>query len=369
MEAGVMKLVTGCDPQRVVADVASLERARAFQDQFTGDRRLHELSRRNAFDLGMMRALARIMRQRQVDVVHTHAWGTLVEGRLAARLAGVKHFIHGEHGTMQLKPLNVRLQRVLWRRADRLLTVSNELAERLVARVGVSRDLITVVPNGVDTTRFGTVTREAARAALSLPADAFVVVCIGRLVPVKNYPLLLDAASALKAAGVAAQFLIAGDGPLRSDFERRIAADRLTDSVRLLGVRNDTPVLLAAADAFALTSHSEGMSNTILEAMAAGRPVVATRVGGNPELVQDGLTGMLVSPDGRAELVAALRSLLADRAAAEAMGRRGRERVEREFSLAGMINRYTAIYETVTGRGEDGAVLDRISADKSLLIS
>lgn len=348
MEAGVMKLVTGCDPRRVTSDVCSLEPAQAFQDQFGSSSRLYELCRTSAFDIGMVRALARVLRERQVDMVHTHAWGTLVEGWLAARLAGVPHVIHGEHGTMELRPLNVRLQRFLWKRIDRLLSVSNELAGRMTGRVGIPREQIEGIPNGVDIDRFGQLSQSAARSALSLSPDAFVVVAIGRLVPVKNYPLLIDAARALSAAHASTQILVAGDGPLREEVERRIAGAGLQNVVRLLGVRSDTPELLAAADAFALTSWSEGMSNTILEAMAARRPVVATRVGGNPELVEDGATGMLVSPEDPRELTAALLRLARDPESAERMGSSGRTRAERNFSVSGMIDRYTALYETVT---------------------
>ena len=257
---------------------------------------------------------------------------------------------------------------MVWRRADRLLTVSNELAERMTSLIGIRRNLITVIPNGVDTKRFGAIVRADARAALSLSPESFVVVSIGRLVPVKNYPLLLDAAVALKAAGVNAQFLIAGEGPLRQELESRIAADGLSKSVRLLGVRSDTPTLLAASDVFALTSWSEGMSNTILEAMAARRPVIATRVGGNPELVEEGVTGLLVARDDSQGLTEAFRTLGADCGAATRMGIRGRDRVEREFSLAGMISRYTATYESVTGRARPSAVVDSRTADISLPI-
>ena len=369
MEGGVMKLVTGCDPARVVADVCSLEPARAFQDLFGEKSHLHELKRRSAFDRRMIAAIARVIRERHVDIVHTHAWGTLLEGWIAAHLARAPHFIHGEHGTMELRALNVRLQRFLWNRADRLLAVSGELADRMTTRVGVRRDRIEVIPNGVDTERFGQIARQKARAALSLPPDAFIVVAIGRLVEVKNYPLLIDAARQLRDYGRDALFLVAGEGPLRSDMEQRISAAGLNDRVRLLGVRNDTPELLAAADAFVLTSWSEGMSNTILEAMAAGRPVIATRVGGNPELVVENTTGFLVRPDDPAELVHALGTLAGEPELTRDMGERARLRAEREFSLNRMIARYTAIYEGVaTGRRANPAVNPQ-AVDKSLLIS
>ncbi len=359
MEAGVMKLVTRCDPLRVVSDVCTLEPAQAFTELFGGDSLLYQMRRRNALDFGVVEELARTIRRREVDVVHTHSWGTVLEGWAAARIGGAAHVVHGEHGTLEMRATNIAVQRWLWRRAERLLAVSCELADRMATGIGVPRHLIDVIPNGVDVDRFGWLSRADARATLSLPADAFVVVAIGRLVPVKNHALLLDAAREMKRVGVRAQFLVAGDGPLRPELAARVAAENLQGMVHLLGHRRDTPTLLAAADVFALASRSEGMSNTILEAMAARRPVVATRVGGNPELVVDGLTGMLVSPDTGSALADALARLMNDRTLAGQMGRDGRVRVETHFSIGTMVARYTDMYESVTGRG---ASVQRASA-------
>ena len=349
MEAGVMKLVTGCDPTRVVADVCTLKPAEAFRHLFNDDRRLHEFSRRSALDLRLVHGLAAIMRKRRIDVVHTHAWGTLVEGWLAARLAGVRHVVHGEHGTMETRPRNVAVQRRLWARVSRLLAVSSELADRMSRATGISPERIHVIPNGVDIP--AEFSRDEARTELGIEPDAFVALAVGRLVPVKNYRLLLTAARALAGTSRRWRFLVAGDGPLREDLEREIARLGLQECVTLLGLRQDVPSLMCAADAFVLTSSSEGMSNTILEAMASGRPVVATRVGGNPELVQEGITGMLVDPTGPTELCVALRTLADEPTRVRRMGRAGRQRVEREFSRERMITNYTQMYEMVA-RGE-----------------
>ena len=349
METGVMKLVMGCDPSRIVSDVCTLEPARAFTDLFSGDSVLHELSRRSALDLGLVRGLAAVMRRRAVDVVHTHAWGTLVEGRIAARLAGVRHVIHGEHGTLETRPRNVTVQRHTWRHVDRLLAVSDELARRMVTIVGIEKERIHVIPNGVDLALFGGEARDAARRRLGLPLDTTIVLALGRLVEVKNYAMLLHAAALLPRNGRPWKILIAGEGPLRADLEQRMTNLEL-DSIELLGHRADTPALLAACDIFALTSHSEGMSNTILEAMAAGRPVVATRVGGNPELVREGVTGLLVTSNNAGQLAAALGTLAGAPERARDMGSAAREIAASEFSVERMIDRYSAVYEAVAGR-------------------
>ena len=338
-----MKLVTGCDPSRIVADVCTLEPARAFQHLFDDQRQLHELSRRSALDLRLVRGLAEIMRRRRIDVVHTHAWGTVVEGWLAAKLARVRYVIHGEHGTMETRSTNIAVQRRLWTRVNRLLAVSGELANRMSRATGISRDRIHVIPNGVDLPP--AFSRDDVRAALGIEPGTFVVLAVGRLVPVKNYRLLLAAARSLVGASRRWRFLIAGDGPLREELESEIARLGLQEAVTLLGLRQDVSALMCAADAFVLTSSSEGMSNTILEAMASGRPVVATRVGGNPELVQEGITGMLVDPIIPTELCAALGTLANEPHRVRRMGQAGRQRVEREFSRARMISNYTEMYE------------------------
>ena len=340
-----MKLVTGCDPARIVADVCTLEPAQAFRHQFDAERQLHELSRRSSLDLNLVRALAAIIRGRKIDVVHTHAWGTLVEGWLAARLARVRLVVHGEHGTMETRPVNVAVQRRLWTRVSRLLAVSGELADRMSRTTGISPDRIQVIPNGVDLP--AEFSRDGVRAALGIEPGTFVVLAVGRLVPVKNYRLLLGAARALVGTSRRWRFLIAGDGPLRGELEQEIARLGLHEHVTLLGLRQDVAALMCAADAFALTSSSEGMSNTILEAMASGRPVVATRVGGNPELVQEGITGMLVDPTTVTELCVALHTLAEDPARRRRMGNAGFQRVQREFSRERMITNYTQMYETL----------------------
>ena len=340
-----MKLVTGCDPSRIVADVCTLEPARAFRGLFDEHRQLHELSRRSALDLNLVRGLAEIMRRRRIDIVHTHAWGTLVEGWLAARLARVPRVVHGEHGTMETRPINVAVQRRLWTRVSRLLAVSGELANRMSRATGISTERIQVIPNGVDLPpQFS---RDELRASLGVEPDTFVVLAVGRLVPVKNYRLLLAAARMLVGPSRRWRFLVAGEGPLRGELEAEVARLGLQEQVTLLGLRPDVPALMCAADAFVLTSSSEGMSNTILEAMASGRPVVATRVGGNPELVQEGITGMLVDPSNPAELFVALRTLAEEPTRVRRMGHAGRQRVEREFSRERMISNYTQMYETV----------------------
>jgi glycosyltransferase involved in cell wall biosynthesis len=240
------------------------------------------------------------------------------------------------------------VQRWSWSRVDCLLSVSTRLAERMAHDIGFPPERVRTIHNGVELARFtGRPSRADARAALGLPSDAPVVGTLGRLVAVKDHATLLDAAARLSREGLNPFVIIAGDGPLRRDTEERAVALGIAPRIRLLGHRKDVETVLAALDVFVLSSRSEGLNNTILEAMAAGLPVVATRVGGADEMVIDGVTGLLVSPGSDEALAAALRRLLANAGQAAAMGRAGRARVERDFDLVKTVQKYERLYRTL----------------------
>jgi sugar transferase (PEP-CTERM/EpsH1 system associated) len=356
MELGVVKLVNGLDPGAVVSSICST-RPTAIRHVVRASVPVHELQRRQGNDPTFVWDLFRLFRRERPDVVHTHAWGTLLEGLSAARVAGVPLVLHGEHGTLQLKPMQVRAQRFAWGRVDGLLSVSSRLAERMAAATGFPLERIQVIRNGVDLARFHDVDREAARAALGIAPGAVAVGTAGRLVPVKDHALLLGAAASLAARGTAVTTFIAGDGPLRAELEARAAALGIADRVRFLGHRPDLERVYAALDVFVLCSVSEGLSNTILEAMASGRAVVATRVGGADELVIDRKTGILVPPSAEGALADAIQFLALDAGRRQAFERAARERAESVFGLSRMLADYRAVYRQawsgLCGKGRD----------------
>jgi len=345
MEHGVVKLVNGLAEAGICSCICSTTPASPVMKVLLHrDVRLLELRRRPGNDPRLVWDLYRLFRRERPHVVHTHAWGTLLEGLVAARLARVPVVVHGEHGTLQLRPYQARIQRWAWGRADQLLAVSGSLAERMTASTGFTPSRIRTIRNGVDLSRFTAASRADARRALEIEPGDLVIGAAGRLVPVKDHANLIDALALMRDRGVEFRALIAGDGPLRRDLVRHITNRNLEGRIRLLGHRPDIERIFAALDVFTLPSRSEGMSNTILEAMASRVPVVATDVGGARELVEDGRTGRLVPPAAPAALAEALEDLARDAEARRRMGAAARAKAETEFSLPRMLRDYESLY-------------------------
>ncbi len=292
--------------------------------------------------------MARLFRSLRPDIVHSRNW-SCVDAIIGARLAGVPVVIHSEHGREATDPEGRDRVRRLGRwllspMVDQFVTVSRDLARWLVEDIGLPRRKVLPICNGVDTHRFCPGGRQVARATLGIGPERIVIGTVGRLDPVKDQAGLLRAFS-LIADDPRALLLIAGDGPCRAELETTVSALDLDGRVRLLGERDDVPRVLAAMDVFVLCSIGEGISNTILEAMATGLPVVATRVGGNPELVVDGNTGFLVVPRSPGALAAPLRRYLENPGLVAHHGRSARDLAEAEFSLERMVGAYEKLYE------------------------
>jgi sugar transferase (PEP-CTERM/EpsH1 system associated) len=356
MELGVTKLVNAHDRSRVASSICSCRPATAAKTRLAEDIPLFEFHRRVGNDPLLVARLAALMRRERPHIVHTHAWGTLCEGLVAARLARVPVVVHGEHGTLNTKRRNLMVQNWAWRRVDQVLSVSSTLATRMAAEVGFPAAGIRTIRNGVDLSRFQQRSQSEARQLLGLDPTALVVGTVGRLVPVKNQALLLDAVAALQRRNVRLTAVIVGDGPLKQELASRAEALGIAPSVRLLGERPDVERVLAAFDVFVLTSVSEGLSNTIQEAMASGLPVVATRVGGADELVDQDRTGVLVPSNDPIALADALESLLVAPERRLTMARAARTRAQSEFSLDKMVGAYEELYYGLMQRRAVAAV-------------
>jgi sugar transferase (PEP-CTERM/EpsH1 system associated) len=301
--------------------------------------------------------LLRLFRRLRPAIVHSRNPSGM-DALLPAALAGVPWRIHGEHG-WETDDLEGRNRKNEWNRrlhaplVHRFVALSRHQVRYLTDRVGIAPSRIMQIYNGVDVERFRP--REPAVARTGAPRP-FVIGTVGRMQEVKDPLNLVDAFLHLRRArpdlAARARLCMVGDGALREAVAARLREGGASDSASLPGAREDVAGELRAFDLFALPSRAEGISNTILEAMASGLPIVATRVGGNPELVEEGRTGFLVPPADPVALADALARYAGDAALAAAHGAAGRERARAEFSLDRMIERYTALYDEGSRRGK-----------------
>lgn len=299
--------------------------------------------------------LARLFADWRPAVVHTRNLAAL-ECQVPAAWAGVPARVHGEHGRDVDDPDGTRAKYQWMRRAyrpfvHRYVALSRDLAGYLERRVGVPPARIAQIYNGVDVARFA----PAAGGRLAPPGSPFadpalfVVGTVGRMQTVKAQPLL--ARAFVRALELAPQLrgtlrlVLVGDGPLREEARALLDAGGATPLTWMPGERSDVPDVMRGLDGFVLPSLAEGISNTILEAMASGLPVLATAVGGNPELVVDGVTGLLVPAGDVDALAAGLVALASDRGRSAAMGTAGRARVQAQFSLQAMVDAYRSLYD------------------------
>ena len=289
--------------------------------------------------------LGAIFRERRPDVVHTHQIGALFYAGLASRRAGVPLVVHTEHGKHYNGRWRLRfLARLAGHYAARVFCVSEDIAAEVRSRRIVPGRKIRVVPNGIDLTPFGVRAGDEVRRSLGIPLDAPTIGTVGRLAEIKQQAALIRAFGRVRSGSPRAHLLIVGDGPLRDDLGGLASDLGLEGCVHFAGYQERTAPYMGAMDVFALTSRSEGMPLAVLEAWAAGLPVVATRVGGLPELVEDGRTGLLIEPGDEEALAGALSRLLAEPDTGRRMGDSGRLLVSRAYSLRRMADDYRRNY-------------------------
>ena len=307
-------------------------------------------------DLRALLRLSRTIRAEKFDIVHSHMSKGALIGGLAARLAGAPAVVNTAHnfGVLALTNPVLRTLFKLYDRTlfaltlDRLVTVSRLQEDRIVAAGLIRRDRVSTVLNGIDPVRLRARAQSGpVRGVLGIGEDTVVVVTVARLVWMKALDVLIEAVASLGPDAAKVRCLIVGGGVLAGELQALIEQRGVADRVQLLGERHDVPGLLALSDIFALPSVSEGMPIAIMEAMAFGLPVLATKVDGNPELVLDGRTGLLVEPRDRAAFAAALGRLIADPQLRHSLGEAGRARVESTFSDRAMAETQDRLYRSL----------------------
>jgi glycosyltransferase involved in cell wall biosynthesis len=291
-----------------------------------------------------------------IDIVHSYNFYANVFAIPAAKYAGIPVTIASiRDAGVYLTPAKKRLQKFVCRWADCVLVNAESIKGWLIEQ-GYHPDRIAVIKNGIDLSKFKRDNRSEFRRELGLPADAPLVVMLSRLNPQKGVEEFLEAAAYVSRLSPQAYFLLVGGAFIRrngaierdvayyQELERCVARLGLGKRVIFTGFRNDVPMILSEAAISVLPSHSEGLSNTLLESMAAGVPVIATRVGGNPEIVEHGKGGILVPVRDSRALAEAIYAILKNRDLAKSLGEEGRRRVEERFSLERMVTETQDLY-------------------------
>ncbi len=305
-------------------------------------------------DLHTLNYLTQLFKRNQYDIVHTHTSKAGLLGRIAAERAGVPHVIHTPHGNVfhgYFHPAIVRayvwLERHAARRTDRIIELTPVgVEEHLNEGIG-QREQFRVIFSGIDTTPYADAIaqRAATRATFAIPDDAILIGGVGRLEPVKGFKHFVEAALQLDDEGNKRYFIHAGTGT--QEAELKALAAPLGDRFGFLGQRNDIPQLMAAMDLLVVPSINEGMGRVLLEAGAAATPVIASDVGGIPDIVDDGETGLLVKPGDTHALVEAMRTLIAAPERRYFMGDTARAKVVPHYSLECMVAQLEDLYEEV----------------------
>lgn len=359
LENGLVNLINHMPASRwrhAVVSMTEIDRSFAKRIERT-DVELFELHKPPGQGFWLYPALYRLFRRLRPAVVHTRNLAAL-EGQVPAFFARVPVRVHGEHGR-DIEDLDGSSKRHQWMRrlhrpfVQRYIALSRDLARYLQDQVGVPAQRVTQIYNGVDLSRF-----KAAPARLDIPGSPFnadprlwLVGTVGRMQAVKAQTLLAQAFVQVLATRpelrAHLRLVMVGDGPLRADCESTLRAAGVADLAWFAGERSDVPDVMRGLNCFVLPSVAEGISNTILEAMASALPVVATAVGGNAELVVNGRTGVIVPPADVNQLAAALASMAMNPAAAADAGLEGRLVLETRFSIDAMVAAYSSVYDSL----------------------
>ena len=308
-----------------------------------------------ANSLKQIARIAALIREQDIRIVHSTDFNTNLLALPAARLGGATAVVSRvDLGHLRAGFGKWHREAEKWnaRRADLVIANADAVRAVCIREERCRPERVVVVRNGIDLARFDELAAQPLQAPLPIGPEDVPVAVIGNLWPVKGHRTLVEAAALLSHKLPRVKFLCAGEGPERGPLEKRIAELRLQDRVFLLGHRLDVPAILVRVRAACLCSSAEGLSNAMMEAMAARLPIVATAVGGNPELVRNGENGLLVPYGDEPSLAAKLEELLSDGARAAEMGAKGRARVETELTLSRMAEAYGKAYRRLLEGGQ-----------------
>jgi glycosyltransferase involved in cell wall biosynthesis len=308
--------------------------------------RLIDLKAENKFDLLALFRLWRILNEERFDIVHTHLFHANIAGRVLARLARVAVVVSTHHYAFSYNGAwGAWLDRLTCRLADRIIAVSRAARNFFLLHVDGKQERVELIYNGVDLDAFGSSLKadKSLRESLCLNND-FIVGCIGRFAEVKGQSYLLEAARALIEKGIPLKVLLVGSGPWEGRLKKICQELNIVSQVIFLGSRRDVPAVLESIDLYVQPSLQEGLSIILLEALAMRRPVIATAVGGNSEVIVNGESGLLIPARDRQALAAAVADLLSDKEKANRLAQGARLRIEENFDIRDTVRKTEALY-------------------------
>jgi sugar transferase (PEP-CTERM/EpsH1 system associated) len=361
LENGLINIVNRMPAETYRHAVICIDKSTSFEKRITkADVPIFSIGKKPGRDWRASKRLFDLIRRLRPAIAHTRNLGAM-DAVLPAWLAGVRVRVHGEHG---LDVSDLKVSKLKYRILRRLhaplvthyVAVSRQLSTYLQEKVGIDGSRVTEIPNGVDSQRFTPpLSKRAYRQRLipDLPEDVVVVGSVGRLEAVKDPLNLIAAVASLRNTDPSVfdriRLVIVGDGSLREQITTLVDRNRIAEKLLLTGMRDDVPDILAALDVFVSPSLAEGFSNTILEAMACGLPVVATDVGENARLVIDGQTGRIVPPGDPEALGAAIAEYCRSPGRIRGDGAEARRRVEFDYTLDRMVSSYQSVYDRCLG--------------------
>ena len=357
-ERHVLTLLEGFKDQDVRVSLAVFTEGRLAKTARRMGIDVHVLPKKFRGDLRPLKQLVDLIKIKKIDIVHTHLISGNLYGRLAGKIAGIKGIVSTLHHSRKdaighfslpfMQDLFFLGDNLMAQISDRIITPSEDL-KCLMSNYGVKASRIVTIPNAInmDNTLLPAGEIDACRREFAVSPDMKLIGMVGRLVPVKNFELYIKAARNVIDQGIKAKFLIIGDGPLRSDLERLSAELSLDDHLIFTGFREDVFRLVAMLDLFVLCSRSETNPIALMEAMASGKPVIATDVGGVAELVDHKMDGWLCPSNEEICIADAIIHLLVQEDMAGALGNRAREKMLKYYSLKQAITRLLAVYKEI----------------------
>lgn len=350
-EKVVVNLVKKLHGEKLAFSICALDRVGALRDELDADMKVVCMARKSGLDFQLPFKLARAIKEEAPDIIHMHNPTALLYGAIAGKMARVRGMIVTQHGSVSAE--NPRMRFItgrLSRMANKNIPVSADIEKYLRNKYSLKSDKIETIINGIDDSiyRPNAAERVEGKRKFDLK-DNIIIGHVARFSAEKDQRHLLKAFSMVASKIDNAMLVMVGDGPLRDDLELFAKELNISDKVLFTGFRSDIPALLNIFDIFVLSSTREGTSLTLIEAMGAGLPIVATDVGGNSNVLDDKKTGLLVPARNAGRLADAIISLCQDPRAREEMGKAGRKRMEENFSLNKMAENYAKLYMELVG--------------------